>query len=92
MDGTRPRTAEGGGRRKRGGQRSTEVEKVYVGGGCVGVLELLRGGGFRLGLALNISNGINGGLESMLRGVSQSNMGLGIFQETNITDGVYTCR
>ena len=33
-----------------------------------------------------------GGLESALRGVSKANMDLGIFQETKITNGVYTCR
>ena len=38
----------------------------------------------------NICNGHNRGLESALRGVSQSNMDLGIFQETKVTDGIYT--
>ena len=38
----------------------------------------------------NISNGLNGGVESALRGMSQANMDLGIFQETNVTDGIYT--
>ena len=39
----------------------------------------------------NIRNGRNRGLESALRGMSQSNMDLGIFQETKCTDGIYTC-
>ena len=39
----------------------------------------------------NICNGRNGGLESALRGMSQENMDLGIFQETKVTDGIYTC-
>ena len=39
----------------------------------------------------NIRNGRNGGLESALRGMSQANMDLGIFQETKCTDGIYTC-
>ena len=38
----------------------------------------------------NIWNGINGGVDSELRGVSQANMDLGIFQETKLSDGVYT--
>ena len=41
----------------------------------------------------NIRNGgnwCNGGLESALLGMSQANMDLGIFQETKVTDGVYT--
>ena len=40
----------------------------------------------------NIRNGRNGGLESALRGMSQANMYLGIFQETKFIGGVYTCR
>ena len=39
----------------------------------------------------NICNERNGGLESALRVVSQSNMDLGIFQETKLTDGIYNC-
>ena len=38
----------------------------------------------------NIINGRNGGLESAVRGVSQANMDLGIFQETKVTDVIYT--
>ena len=38
----------------------------------------------------NIRNGRNGGLEEALRGMEQANMDLGIMQETNITNGVYT--
>ena len=38
----------------------------------------------------NIRNGSNGGLESALRGMSQANIDLGIFQETKCTDGIYT--
>ena len=38
----------------------------------------------------NIRNGRNSGLESALRGMSQANMDLGIFQETTLTDGIYT--
>ena len=36
-----------------------------------------------------ICNGRNKGLESALRGVSQANMDLGIFQKTKITNSVY---
>ena len=38
----------------------------------------------------NIINGRNGVLESALRGMSQANMNLGIFQETKVTDLIYT--
>ena len=38
----------------------------------------------------NIRNGRNGGLEAALRGMDQANMDLGVMQETNITDGIYT--
>ena len=38
----------------------------------------------------NICNGRNGGLDLALRGVSQANMDLGIFQETKVTDRIYT--
>ena len=37
----------------------------------------------------NIRNGRNGGLESALRGMSQANMDLGIFQDTKCTEGIY---
>ena len=37
----------------------------------------------------NTCNGIKWGLYSALRGISQANMYLGIFQETKLTDGVY---
>ena len=39
----------------------------------------------------NIRNGKRGVLESALRRISQANMDLGIFQETKITNSVYTC-
>ena len=39
----------------------------------------------------NISNGSNEGLESALQVISQANMDVGIFQETKVTDGIYTC-
>ena len=38
----------------------------------------------------NIRNGFKGGLESELRRTSQANIYLGIFQETKVTDGIYT--
>ena len=37
----------------------------------------------------NICNDRNGGLESVLCRVSQANIGLGVFQETKFTGGVY---
>ena len=38
----------------------------------------------------NICNGHNEVLELALRGISQANMDLGIFQETKVIDGIYT--
>ena len=38
----------------------------------------------------NIQNGRNGGLKAALREMSQANMDLGIFQETKLTDGIYS--
>ena len=38
----------------------------------------------------NIRNGRNGGLESELKGVSQANMYLRIFQGKKVTDSIYT--
>ena len=38
----------------------------------------------------HIRNGRNGRLESALSGMAQSNMDLGLFQETNIGRGIYT--
>ena len=38
----------------------------------------------------NIRNGRKGGLESALRGMSQANVDLGIFQEKKVTTGIYT--
>ena len=61
--------AEGGGRHERGGQRSTEDEKVYVGGVCVRVPEVLQGGGSRLGLASITSVMAKPGFLSWRRGV-----------------------
>ena len=42
-------------------------------------------------MSYNIRNYRNGGLETALRGVSQTNLDLGVFQEKYITVGVYTC-
>ena len=61
-----------------------------------GAGEYVEGGGggktpIRFG-TYNIRNGQNGGLELALRGVGQSNVDAGVFQETNITDGIYTWR
>ena len=38
----------------------------------------------------NIRNGWNGGLEYALRGISQANMDLGVFQETKLNKRIYT--
>ena len=39
----------------------------------------------------NICNGRNGVLELALIGTSHANMDMGIFQDTKLTNGVYTC-
>ena len=38
----------------------------------------------------NIRNGRNGGLEAALRAMAQANADLGVFQETKLTDGIFT--
>ena len=38
----------------------------------------------------SIHNGCNGGLKSALRGMSQANIDLCIFQGKKVTDGIYT--
>ena len=38
----------------------------------------------------NIRNGRNGILESVLRGMGQANVDVGVFQEKKLTDGIYT--
>ena len=38
----------------------------------------------------NIRNGQNGGLKSALRGVGQENVDVEVFQETKLTEGIYT--
>ena len=39
----------------------------------------------------NIWNSRNRGLEYALRGISQANMDLGVFQDTKLTNRIYTC-
>ena len=78
-------------RRKQGRAAGDGVKKGSVGRICVGVLGGERGETvpIRFG-TYNICNGRNRGLESVLRGVSQASMDLDIFQETKVTDGIYT--
>ena len=38
----------------------------------------------------NIRNGRNIGLESTLRGMVQENVDVGVFQDTKLTEGIYT--
>eukprot|EP00978_Attheya_sp_CCMP212_P038944 scaffold198139_cov29-Attheya_sp.AAC.1 len=38
----------------------------------------------------NIRNGQVGGLEAALRAMAQANVDVGVFQETKLTDGIYT--
>ena len=89
--GTRTGTVKGGAGTSGGGQRGAGVKKGVcslwmcrrTGKPTRGTL-LIRFGNY------NIRNGRHGGLESAIRGVSQANMDLGIFQETKVTDGIYT--
>lgn len=41
-------------------------------------------------VSYNIRNGRNGGLEAALRAMAQANVDLGVFQETKLTDDIYT--
>ena len=78
-----------------GRQRSKEDEKTYVGRGYEFVLGGLCGLRGRIPILFgtyNIHNGQNGGPDLALRGMSQANMNLVIFQEKKLTVGVYTCR
>ena len=55
---------------------------------CWSTLNSTRGRGLIRFGTFNIRNGRNGGLELALRGMFHTNMDLGIFQETKVTDGV----
>ena len=72
--------ANGGGKRK-GNRWWGELKST---GGSTKEELLIRFGTY------NIRNRRNGGLESALRGMSQANMDLVIFQDTKCTDGIYT--
>ena len=68
------------------------VKKASIGGGYVGVLDVLQGGKVPIWFGTyNIYSGRNRWSESFLSVISQTNMYLGIFQETKVTDGIYTC-
>ena len=72
---------------------------IYISPVCVGVKAVLRGevgatdrgwyNKIRFG-TYNIRNGRDGGLESALHRMSQANMDLGVFQETNLTKRIDT--
>ena len=83
-----------------GGQKYQQM--IYISWVCVQVWAFLRGGGrgkiqgvvrpthlIRFG-TYNIRNGRNRGLESALRGMSQANINLRLFQETNLTKRIDT--
>ena len=61
--------------------------EFYRGGGGAGrqeVVHLIYFGTY------NIRNGQNGGLEYTLKRMLQDNVYLGVFQETKVTQGIYT--
>ena len=64
------------------------MQEVLRGGGGQGVRqEVVRR--VRLGM-YNIQNGRNRVLDSALRGISQVNVDMGVFQETNNVKGIHT--
>ena len=80
---------EMGGRHEQGGHRGPESKGVCCWRMCQSTGSPTRGKvPIRFG-NYNICNGRDGGLELALRGMSQANMNLGIFQETKVTDRIY---
>ena len=79
------------GRRKRGRQRGQRRKtEIRYSGMCKHTGRPTSGKvPIRFG-TYNIRNGRDGGLEATLQGMSQANMDLGIFQETKLTDRIYT--
>ena len=75
----------------REGSRSRGEKRVSWSCMCRSTEKLMRGTVPIRFVTYNIRNGRNRGLESALREMSQANMDLGIFQETKVTDGIYTC-
>ena len=81
-------------RREAGGREGGRAEKIRDRweGMCRSMGHDVEGGGkvqttIRFG-TYNIWNGRNGGLESALRGMGQTNVDVGVFQETKLTDGI----
>ena len=68
-----------------------EGKTISNGQVCVGVQGFLQGEEavhpIRFGM-YNIVNGRNGGIESILQGILQANMDIGVFQETKVTKGI----
>ena len=80
----------GGGRERGGGAGAGAKKGARWSGMCKNTVQPTSGTvPIRFGTD-NIRNGRNGGLESALLGMSQANIDLGIFQETKLTDGIYT--
>ena len=83
------RNGERVGRREQGRQQGPETKGVSWRRMCWSTGSPTREkGSIRFG-TYNICNIRNGGLESALRGMSQANMYLGIFQGKKITHGIY---
>ena len=75
----------------RAGRAAEEEDRnAYIGSVCAGVRGSTWGRETISFGTYNIRNGLIGGLELALRGMFQANMDLGIFQENNLTGGVYT--
>ena len=86
-----PGTEEGRGWREQGGQRRRKTKRCILVGDVQEYWGSTRGRKSIRFFTYNICNGLNGGLDLALRGMSQSDKDLGIFQEIKLTDGVYTC-
>ena len=77
-----------------GGRAGRRKYWVRWEGMCRGTGQAVEGGGegqtpIRFS-TYNIWNRRNGGLESALRGMGQTNVDVGVFQETKLTEGIYT--
>ena len=80
--------------RKAGGSKLQPLVGYVPGYGANYEEGIENGGGGKKGgviqfVSYNTRKGHNGGLESALHGMDQSNMDLGVLQETNLIGGIY---
>ena len=82
-------TEKGGGRREQGGKRVPKTKRHPLVEDASEYWDFYkRGVPIRFG-TYNVHNVQNRGLESVLRGMYQASMDLGIFCETKVTEGIY---